>query len=242
MHFLEIWGEETPKAVDVDVIQLRAQQSPARTGQTKEFLTLQSDLTKSEEELYSLIQKNYRYEIRRALGKEHYSIKRLDPVTQDLYSWFLDAHTKFAKKKGFSPLNKSIFDAYYTSNRLVISCICFPGDVVLSSHAFVTADRFLRYVAGMPVVEVGANGITNAVVGMANKALFWDDILYFKRHGYVVFDWGGIFQKPANSAEKIGINSFKKGFGGQPKLLYDNIVPFSNKGKVYVFMRKVLKK
>jgi lipid II:glycine glycyltransferase (peptidoglycan interpeptide bridge formation enzyme) len=51
------------------------------------------------------------------------------------------------------------------------------------------------------------------LVGYFNKRLHWEDMKYFKNLGYSVYDWGGFSHKQDDKV-LMGINAFKKSFGG----------------------------
>jgi len=51
------------------------------------------------------------------------------------------------------------------------------------------------------------------VVGRANRFLHYEDIRYFKEHGYETYDLGG-YAKDTQDPKLQGINVFKESFGG----------------------------
>jgi len=57
-------------------------------------------------------------------------------------------------------------------------------------------------------------------VGNMNRWLFWQDLQYFKEGGYRTYDWGGI----SKHGELLGIDSFKRSFGGEPAIVYSALV------------------
>lgn len=56
------------------------------------------------------------------------------------------------------------------------------------------------------------------IIGQANKLLTFSDIEYFKVQGYKIYDFGGVALHTQNKS-LLGINHFKKSFGGQ--LIYN---------------------
>jgi len=58
------------------------------------------------------------------------------------------------------------------------------------------------------------------VLGKLNRWLHWQDILWFKRNGFLIYDWGGAGEQP----EVINITRFKQGFGGDAFVRYHALV------------------
>ncbi len=56
--------------------------------------------------------------------------------------------------------------------------------------------------------------------GKLNRWHHWQDILWFKRKGFRLYDWGGAGEEP----EFINITRFKESFGGEPFIRYHALV------------------
>ena len=55
--------------------------------------------------------------------------------------------------------------------------------------------------------------LSRNIIARANKSLHYDDMKYFKRKEYLLYDFGGYAYK-TDSPDLIGINNFKDQFGG----------------------------
>lgn len=67
-----------------------------------------------------------------------------------------------------------------------------------------------------PRLEKGENEV---LIGIANKLLTYEDMLYFRSQGFSSFDFGG-YALGTNDHQLQGINRFKKMFGGELHQLY----------------------
>ena len=52
------------------------------------------------------------------------------------------------------------------------------------------------------------------------------------------YDWGGMFEDES-TAERAGINRFKRMFGGSPVRAYDCTVPANVRGRAFLALRDV---
>jgi lipid II:glycine glycyltransferase (peptidoglycan interpeptide bridge formation enzyme) len=82
------------------------------------------------------------------------------------------------------------------------------------------------------------SGAERALVARANRWLHWKDMLHFKRMGFEHYDWGGLFEDES-SADRAGINSFKRDFAGQRIAAYNCTVPLTLRGRLYLAARAV---
>ena len=63
-----------------------------------------------------------------------------------------------------------------------------------------------------------------SVISQANKLLTYHDIVYFKKCGYKLYDFGGFAFQTKNKS-LLGINQFKKSFGGRLIQYYNYYTP-----------------
>jgi hypothetical protein len=89
-------------------------------------------------------------------------------------------------------------------------------DETLFSHLYL-CDREKSRVTilyGASILKDEKRGISNAVLGSANRALHYYDMCLFRKEGYRVYDFGGYAPDTADSELKK-INDFKDDFGGR---------------------------
>jgi len=169
------------------------------------FYTLLLDLTRPEEELISLIAKNTWYEIRRAERDELIWKDAIPPHE------FLDFYNRFALAKG---LNTVSLKALLSLGRAFLATGVYTSDEPLVMHGYLIDEAQARVrllYSGSDQMRLLRQG---GLVGRANRRAHWLDILYFKKLGFRLYDFGGIGREPGRKAMQ-GITTFKKGFGGK---------------------------
>ena len=224
---------ESKKGGNCDVVKfMRVDKSTLDRIQIEDLQhTLITDLNMSEEMLLQCCRKNYRYEIRKA-KKEKIEIifytKQLltDSILQDLkqvYYNFCDACGNQELKDIYD--EEQLKDINSANGLVVTKAVYEKGNVY---HVYVCDEQnvMLMYSASdFRNPEVDRN-----LAGRANKLLHYEDMLYFKKIGKVSYDWGNI-----SSVEKPnGIDTFKMGFGGENKEIYNIMIPQTIWGKLLV--------
>ncbi len=197
----------------------------------RRYKTLVNSLVESNTNIFSRFLPNYRNEIRKS-EKEGVIIE----FTND-FEWYLNYHNEFSISKGLPTLRKELLDAY--QDDLVVSLAKY-GDIILCAHVhqiypdlgvvrllFSSSYRF----------KVAGN---SQLVGRANKWLHWKDMQNFKEMGLAFYDFGG-YSGSVLDPNKIGIDKFKKGFGGAEVDSFEYISVFYYFFSiVYYFMRRAV--
>ena len=228
-------GEKIEHA-DVDTY-LEALSKPNKKCEIKR--TLFTDLTLNEEELLNKIDKGCKYEIRRADNKDELTIKfyAKESLTKDIAKQFVEFYNNFTKNKGLDgSCDENLLNKAMEDNKLMIS-LAYQNEVLLVAHAYLVGETECRLWYSCSSYRNSDNQF-RSLVGRANRNLHWKDILYFKENGLKVYDWGGI----SDREEIKNITAFKKEFGGDEKTLYNYKVANTFKGKMYLFLLKLLRK
>ena len=191
--------------------------------------TVISDLTKDIEVLQKDINKNYRYEIRRA-EKENIlttiffskDMKKDSSIIDKLALYYEEM---FSSKDIKSSFNRKLVEKYIEADCFMVS-VAKNGNNELVFHSYIVDKNTTRLLYSCSLFR--SHGVDKNLVGRANKYLHWCDIKYFKEHGYEIYDWGGItsFEKPN------GIDKFKMEFGGKYVVHYNYIIGVSRIGKI----------
>jgi len=207
--------------------------------QESKFITLFTDLTLSEEELMEKIDKGCKYEIRRAENKDELTIKyyTAENMTDEISKQFVDFYNSFTKNKGLDgACDENLLNRAKQDGKLTLS-FAYQNDVLLVAHAYLVGDKECRLWYSCSSYRNSDNQF-RSLVGRANRNLHWKDICHFKGRGLSIYDWGGI----SDREEIKNITAFKKEFGGEEKTLYNYRVANTFKGKVYLFLLKILRK
>ena len=192
--------------------------------------TLISDLSLSEDDLWSMTTKTVRNEINRSKRENvGVSVYRGKEISDDVLNEFNTMYHDMYEEKGmpghYLPLNE--LKEYADKDALVITTSEIEGRTVVY-HSYITDDCHSRFLQSCSEFRVADNSMRNAI-GRANKYLHWNDWLYLKQCGVVEYDWGGIasYEKPN------GIDKFKMSFGGQYRKYYNLFCDCSLAAKAY---------
>lgn len=204
---------------------LKALPVPARDVLPKGFAlvsqteqkTLFTSLRQSEEALFSRMNATCRNSVRqsesvlRDRSWQHKAPDRMELPEADLVHRFLCL-------KGLEPLavRHGIMESPLLPYWLA-SSLRRDGRVMIV-HTYI-ADQtegiaFLYWSAAEQVAGEERN-----MLGKLNRWLHWQDILWFKRNGFTVYDWGGAGEEP----EVANITRFKQSFGGEPFVRYNAV-------------------
>jgi lipid II:glycine glycyltransferase (peptidoglycan interpeptide bridge formation enzyme) len=169
------------------------------------------NLEKSSEELYSKINRTFKYHIHKAESIGITTHVDYSPTPQ-ICNQIMSEFSVFANKKQIE-WNPNRIKALRKLNKIIIS------------EAFLKEERIVTHVylhdANRVVLLHSYNPKDIAdkkMQGYANKYLHWKEILSFKNFGLKLYDFGGI-----NMRQHPGISKFKISFGGEVRDCYSYI-------------------
>lgn len=194
--------------------------------------TLVNDLTKDEDELYSKINKNYRYEIRRAIKEKI----ECSIYTNNDISEFQQIYNDMFSSKGMkNKFNIKLVKAGLAAKYILISKAIKPGNNnIIVYHAYLVDGNSAMLMYSASTLNAVNEKYEVNMIGWMNKYLHWHDIKWMKENGYQRYEWGGI----GNPNNLSGIAKFKLAFGGQVVAYYNYMKASSVMGKIYVFLVK----
>lgn len=217
ISFVTIWYAKKPLQ-ESGILQYR--EAMFRPGKAVEFETLLSDLTESEEAMTAKFSKNCRYEVRRA-AKENIEtqMKTGTDLTAEDIEEFCDFFVEFWASKGVAykeidKLKQEITE-YAAKSAFTITSASVGGKKIVY-HTYMTDDTCVRLYHSASLYRKDAE-VPQSLVGMANRYLHKEDMLYFKNAGKISYDWGGA----GRAEDVINITKFKESFGGTPVTYYD---------------------
>ena len=233
----EVWfDEDPPRDSGVDVLMFR-QRSRAIDGHVcKPFMSLVNDLSAGEEAITAAFGKTTRYEIKRAASSDALETECIvNPRTH--LAQFSDFYDEFARQKRLPPAYRRGLNAACDAGQLRLTYAARNG-WKLVWHAYITHGQKISLLHSASLFRDMRN-VDRALLGRANRWLHWRDMLYFKQMGLRCYDWGGVFEDESNS-EKVGINTFKREFGGTSIRTFNCSMAVSLKGRAYLALRHVL--
>lgn len=214
------WYEDAAIS-DNGIINYREAKTPI--GESEEFITLLSDLTKEPDAIKADFSKNCRYEVNRADREDVcYEITDGKEISDALINEFITFFEDFWKSKDSSLDNpESLREellAYRDGGYLTIGCAVVSGQKAVY-HTYLHDEIITRLMHSASLFRVQENEEKNnkAVLGIANRALHFEEMKYFKSKGIETYDWGGA----GETEEVASITKFKKSFGGTPAVFYD---------------------
>ena len=229
----EAWfDEEPPGDPGVDILLYSQRPTPIPHGRSVPFLSLVSNLAETEDAILGRFNNECRQRIRRAAKDDLHFQFSVDPTVHLDEFWAF--YESFAKQHSLESAGRRWLASSCEARQLVLT-VASQNDAALVWHAYVVSGQ----TAGLEYSSShfrNKGGTERALVARANRWLHWRDMLRFKQMGIERYDWGGLFQDES-VAGRVGINDFKKSFGGQPEWTYDCEVPVTIRGRVWVPLR-----
>ncbi len=206
LNYKRIWfANSIPEQTKFDFITLR-QFSGATPKNWKEikFFTLLSDLTKTENEIFSQITKTTKYQINRAKRE---NVKTNTGNIKDFKIFF----NNFAPSRNLKKLSNMNIKTYLPYS---ITTQATYQNTTIAMHLYIIDKQISRArLVYSATLNRDNTNLQLSIIGRANRLLHWEDMIMFKNMGIKTYDWGGIADNTEQSNTK-GIDEFKKSFGG----------------------------
>lgn len=180
-----------------------------RAGYVQEvFYTKHIDLTQEEKQILAAFSPNTRREIARATreGIEMHESADLEE--------FVPFFNKFAENKGLDyRVKRETFRKTRSGLRLFKA---IKDGHTIAMHLYVCDYRKarVRLLYSASLLRDEGKVISNAIIGVANKAAHFHEMRLFKQQGFRILDFGG-YAYQTQDPDLIKINFFKDSFGGE---------------------------
>lgn len=223
-------------SVELRKLVARAGARPSQMHLTAD-LTLQLDLTQSEEAILAQMRKNHRSAIKKSLN-QNITVEQTNNPEE--IKAFYDNQVVLAQRHGFVPFS---YDFLYEQFQAFAS-----DDQVLLFHAYddqsLLASAFVIFYNVEAVYHYGISTDANAKLP-GSYACQWAAILEAKKRGCKTYNFWGIAPEGAVNHRFAGVTLFKTGFGGQAvEYLHAHDIPLSVKYSfiaVFEFIRKKMR-
>lgn len=228
----EIWFAEAVPSRLADIVLARQSLIPVDSKRCKPFWTIEIDLNEPDAMLLERMDKNTRYEIRRAESRDALdSMLWMHPESTDCAA-FLDFYNATASQAGREAVRDKVLERYLRADMLGLSCARQCGRT-LAWHAYILAQGRARLWLSATTGEGD-----RALTGRANRLLHWRDMTGMRSAGISVYDLGGWYDGMADK-KLLSINQFKEQFGGVRVRHYDCTVPQTLRGAFYCWVQAI---
>lgn len=242
----EVWFEaDLPALRPIDVVRHKFVPGvPAGSYSVERLSTLVTDLAQSEDDLWDLIAKNTRYEIKRA--KERDGVVTITDLAQgerkdEKLKEYIGFFNGFAETKNRSSIGYGDLAQFYESGNLVVRSVHkSESEETIAMHAYILSDGRARLYQSSSHFRANNDPEFRKMTGRANRLLHWEDMLYFKAQGVPTYDMGGWYGGSEDS-EKLAINQFKESFGGTRIDETSCIVAVTPLGWMSIAMRNIIR-
>jgi hypothetical protein len=210
----EVWYDHEPQDTrPVDWVLYQQCSQPVPGAKTKYFYTYVIDLKQKPDQLLANLNKDTAYKIRRARERDKIVCEICNPLDPTVMDQFEQMYNVFAETKGRVPLNRARMEDMAAAGVLDMSVAKDPEGNALVYHANYRDCRRATSLELPSLYRKLADNSARNLISRANRYLTWSDILRYKQEGLEIFDFGGWYQ--GADQERLDINRFKEGFGGQ---------------------------
>jgi len=201
-------------------------------------LTLQLDLSNSEDDILQQMRKNTRYSIRKS---EKDGITTVFSKDKNDIKQFCDFQNDLAKRHGFVPFSYEFLFNQFSS--------FLDDDQVILIHSYkdeiLLASAFIIFYNGEAVYHYGISTPENGKLP-GSYACQWAAIKEAKKRGITKYNFWGIAPEEEKNHRFAGVSIFKRGFGGEEvQYLPSHDMPLSAKYNLtssFEFLRKKMRK
>ena len=234
LRIAELHFDEQGPVPKVDIVRYQSRPEKERGSVSYPQATILIDLQKTPDELLGEMSKTTRNEIRRA-AKDELTFEFTAKADDKAISQFFTFYDEFARMKGLDGLNRERLTGMRDCESLVLSRVKSADGTVLVWHCYVSARRRARLNHSASLFRA-VDKAQQAVTSRANRYLHWMDMLELRDRGFTVYDFGGWYDGQED-VEKLNINKFKEGFGGQVTQQYNTDRGVTLKGLLAVHLR-----
>lgn len=235
-RYAETWfGEEPSSHCGVDICSYRQVAAPVRGTRARPFRTLVTELSADADQIIHSFGKNCRQKINRAHAKDRLQLEFIREPASKLDE-FREFYDNFAKQKALRAIDRRWLASACQAGQFALASALQDGERLVW-HGYLVAGDFgwLQYSAS---AFRDRDGDYRSLVGRANRWLHWQSMLQFKGMGLANYDWGGIFEDES-TAERAGINRFKREFRGVEVRRYDCVRPITLRGRMRISLNRL---
>jgi hypothetical protein len=214
VRILDLYFDESAPAAAADIIRCNQFSRPVAEAHSVPFATMVIDVRKTPDEMLAKMDRDHRYDIRRALKDELQYEFWTGSRTREMILDFANYYDRYASLKGLASVSRKRLAILAQAGVLDISLMRSESGEILSAAAQLHSGSRLRGLQITSSLRAHSEPSRRAMIGRAHRYLIWRDILRAHESGLNYFDFGGWYTGTTDS-EKLRINEFKRGFGGE---------------------------
>jgi hypothetical protein len=235
----EVWFDAEPDATRVDWIYHRQRSHPLGHSQCNEFYTRLVNLQKTPPELLAEMDEKTARRILDARDKDRLRCEHCDSSDKQLMDEIEVMWNRFAVAQKTPLFERHWLEQFIKAGELEVVGARDGSGTVLGYHlVFLTPKRARQLFAIAPYKAVPDIAWRNAV-SRANCYIHWHNFLTYHEQGVSHFDFGGWY-RGTTDIRLLGINTFKKSFGGTVVREFDCEQPVTIKGRVLLTLARIL--
>lgn len=208
----EFHFDEPVRNERVDIIRYRARTEPLEKAPYEEQATVVVDLRADPDTLLANMNATTRHQIRKA-AKDNLDYEYHPDPDGPCITEFVKFYDQFSKAKGISPANRVRLNALRVGYALNLSHVGSSDGSRLVWHAYIRNAHVARVLYSASLFR-DRESEDQALIGRANRYHHWMDMLRFRDASVATYDLGGWYSG-VEDEQKLRINRFKAGFGGQ---------------------------
>jgi len=226
----ERWFRCDTSGSSADILRVFAAPIRLTALQCKALDTLVIDLCKSDEALWEQVDKDTRYDIRRA-ERDGVQVRSDVETGTDWLTLFKADYEQLRRRKSLDVLRTWQIEELVARGALSASTSHDASGAILTWHVYVVSAERARLLHSVTRLNDAADAGMRAMIGRANRHHHWRDILRFRDEGKREYDLGGIYRGTEDNAKKT-ISDFKSQFGGRPVTVYDATIALTWRGRL----------
>ena len=203
-------------------IQFQGKSFLQRFMSKQHYYTKHVDLTQSEASLKSSFSKSVKYSINKS-NKSDITFHTYALNNRSAIDFYINYFNDFSKSKNlYFTLSCKDIISFLELNSFMVTC-AKQKEQILVMHGYTlnkaSKSTVLTHSASHYRVQEKEQ-IDRNLIGIANRFLHYEDMCYFKKEGFSIYDLGGYQIEETKDSSLLKINSFKDGFKG--KLIQQN--------------------
>jgi hypothetical protein len=210
----EVWFDDEADGTPVDWIYYRQRPSLVAKARWKYFYSLLIDLAKSPDQLMGEMNEKTVRKIKEAEEKDQTRWKRCEAKESKILDEVESMWNQFAAARKSALLDRAWLDKIIEAGALEMSATTDPAGNVLTYHLSYAGKKWARDLIVVSRFSSTPNTVQRHRINRANCLGHWKTLLTLQARGLRYFDFGGWYPETADLG-LLGMNAFKKGFGGQ---------------------------